>query len=60
VGLRVKISQRSGFSRGLSGRVVMQEPRGGVVWVKRDGDSGPMWFFADELDFVSRGVTVEV
>jgi len=60
VGLKVRVSQRSGFNRGATGRVVMQEPRGGVVWVKRDGDSGPVWFFADELDFVSRGVTVVV
>lgn len=50
IGQRVKAT-RGGFHRNAEGKVLFQEPCGGIVWILRDGDSsGGMWYYADELD----------
>lgn len=52
IGQRVKANARAGFNRGAEGRVVFQEPCGGILWVQRDGADGPCWYHIDELDFI--------
>lgn len=49
VGQRVRVTSRSGFSRGAHGVVVFQEPNQGRVWVQRDGADSPSFFYGYEL-----------
>lgn len=52
VGQWVRANGKAGFHRGAEGRVVFQEPSGGILWVQREGTGGPCWYHIDELDFI--------
>jgi hypothetical protein len=57
IGIRVKVNQQSGFHKGARGFVQFQEPSEGRVWVVRDGDSGPKFFWGYELDYDEHAFT---
>ena len=48
-GARVTGSKTCGFNRAMKGTVTYVEPNGETIWVRRDGSTGDVFYFSDEL-----------